>query len=65
MSSPSLIVVRDDSLMAKSGPRAGSPSSRRVFTPAEKLQHLTAYEEANGLRAVVGIFESRAFTRLK
>ncbi len=46
MSSPAVSVVRDDSLMTMPGPRAGGPSLRRVFTPAEKLQHLAAYEEA-------------------
>lgn len=46
MSSPSSIAVRDDSPMTKPGPRAGGPSSRRTFTPAEKLHHLAAYDEA-------------------
>lgn len=49
MSSPSLIVVRDDSSMSKNsspGPRAGGPSARRSFTPAQKLEHLAAYEDA-------------------
>lgn len=48
MSSPSLIVVRDDSLMSSSSPgvRSGGPSRRRSFTPAEKLTHVTEYEAA-------------------
>jgi transposase len=48
MSSPSLIVVRDDSSMNNSspGPRSGGPSRRRSFTPAQKLVHLAAYEAA-------------------
>jgi len=28
------------------GPRAGGPSRRRAFTPAEKLEHLKSYEDA-------------------
>lgn len=32
--------------MSSSSPRAGGPARRRVFTPAEKLAHLTAYETA-------------------
>jgi transposase len=49
MSSPSLIAVRDDSPMSKSsspGPRSGGPTARRSFTPAQKLDHLAAYEDA-------------------
>jgi transposase len=48
MSSPSLIVVRDDSSMNDSspGPRAGGPARRRSISPAQKLDHLAAYEEA-------------------
>ena len=49
MSSPSLIAVRDDSPMSKNsspGLRAGGPSARRSFTPAQKLDHLAAYEDA-------------------
>ena len=50
MSSPSLIAVRDDSFMKNSspGPRSGGPSRRRSFTPAQKLDHLAAYEAAIG-----------------
>ncbi len=38
--------VVDDGLMSGSQPRAGGPSRRRTFTPAEKLQHLAGYDEA-------------------
>lgn len=38
--------VVDDGLMSGSQPRAGGPSRRRTFAPGEKLQHLTAYDEA-------------------
>ena len=49
MSSPSLIVVRDNSSMSKNsspGPRGSGPTARRSFTPAQKLDHLAAYEDA-------------------
>ena len=42
LSSPSRIV--DDGDM--SSPRAGGPSRRRSFTPAQKLRHLAEYEAA-------------------
>jgi transposase len=42
LSSPTSIV--DDGAM--SSPRAGGPSRRRSFTPAQKLQHLAEYEAA-------------------
>lgn len=50
MSSASLIAVRDDSRMSNSGPgpRSGGPTLRRSFTPAQKLEHLAAYEVAIG-----------------
>lgn len=38
--------VVDDGSMSDSQPRAGGPSRRRTFAPAEKLQHLAAYDEA-------------------
>jgi transposase len=38
--------VVDDGGMSGSQPRAGGPSRRRTFVPAEKLQHLAAYDEA-------------------
>lgn len=43
LSSP--VSVVDDGAMSGS-PRAGGPSRRRSFTPAEKLEHLAAYEAA-------------------
>ena len=46
MSSSALIAMRDDSPMSSPGPRAGGPASRRSFTPAQKLDHLAAYEVA-------------------
>ena len=46
MSSSTLIAMRDDSPMSNPGPRAGGPTSRRSFTPAQKLDHLAAYEAA-------------------
>ena len=47
MSSPSVVAMRDDDPMSSSssGPRAGGPT-RRSFTPAQKLDHLAAYEDA-------------------
>ncbi len=38
----------DDGVVTDSepGPRAGGPTRRRVFTPAEKLAHLSAYDSA-------------------
>jgi transposase len=49
MSSPSVVAIRDDDPMSSSsspGPRAGGPAPRRSFTPAQKLDHLAAYEDA-------------------
>jgi len=48
MSSPSLIVVRDDSSMSNSSPclRSGGPTPRRSYSPVQKLDHLAAYEDA-------------------
>lgn len=49
MSSPVLSVrasIVDDGAMVASSPRSGGPSRRRSFTPAQKLDHLTAYEAA-------------------
>ena len=31
---------------ASPGPRSGGPTPRRTFTPAQKLDHLSAYEDA-------------------
>lgn len=46
--SPRPSAATDDGVMTDSqpGPRAGGPSRRRVFTPAEKLAHLAAYDTA-------------------
>jgi transposase len=35
-----------DETVSTSGPREGGPRRRRAFTTAEKLQHLSAYEQA-------------------
>lgn len=68
MSSPSLIAVRDDSSMSNSsspGPRSGGPTPRRAFTPAQKLDHLAAYEaailrnEGGGYLREQGIYSSQ------
>lgn len=68
MSSPSLIAVRDDSSMSSSsspGPRSGGPTPRRTFTPAQKLDHLAAYEaailrnEGGGYLREQGIYSSQ------
>ncbi len=42
------ISIADDVVMddPSSSPRAGGPSRRRSFTPAQKLEHLAAYEAA-------------------
>ena len=44
--SSSWIAVRDDGRMGRPGPRSGSPTSRKSFTSAQKLDHLAAYEAA-------------------
>ena len=46
MSSPSLSAVREDRAMSNPGPRAGGPTSRRSFTPAQKLAYLAASDAA-------------------
>ena len=46
MSSPTISTVDDNGRMDPTHPRAGGPRRRRVFTPAEKLAHLVAYEQA-------------------
>lgn len=46
MSSPVLSAVGQDGPMNSPGPRAGGPSPRRSFTPAQKLEFLTSYEAA-------------------
>lgn len=42
----SLTAVRDDGRVTNPGPRAGGPGSRRSFSAAQKLEHLSAYEAA-------------------
>lgn len=68
MSSSSLIAVSDDSSMSSSssaGPRSGGPTPRRTFTPAQKLDHLGAYEaailrnEGGGYLREQGIYSSQ------
>lgn len=46
--SPRPSTLADDGAVSRPdpGPRAGGPSRRRVFTPAEKLAHLAAYDAA-------------------
>ncbi len=39
-------ISADDGAVSRSSPRAGGPSRRRFFTPAEKLGHVLAYEAA-------------------
>ena len=46
MTSSSFTALREDARMSKPGPRAGGPTSRRSFTSAQKLDHITAYEAA-------------------
>ena len=46
MSSSSFTALREDARMSKPGPRVGGPTSRRSFTSAQKLDHITAYEAA-------------------
>ena len=46
MPSTTHLPVLDDGQVGTSSPRAGGPSRRRAFTPAEKLAYLTAYELA-------------------
>ncbi len=38
--------VGQNGSMSSSGPRAGGPSRRRSFTPAQKLELLTQYEDS-------------------
>jgi len=40
-----VLMVQDESVSTE-GPRAGGPRRRRVFTVAEKIQHLAAYVAA-------------------
>lgn len=44
----SSVLVVDDDVMSRRGPRAGGPKSRRTFSAAQKLEHLSAYDVACG-----------------
>src|SRR5664280_2675886 len=46
MRSSTLAPVPHDGRMDPSQPRAGGPTHRRSFTPAQKLAHLASYEAA-------------------
>ena len=46
MSSPVLSPVDQNGRMSSPGPRAGGPTPRRSFTPAQKLEFLALYETA-------------------
>lgn len=46
MTISSLAVAGDNAHMDSSQPRADGPHRRRTFTPADKLAHLAAYEQA-------------------
>lgn len=46
MRSSTLTPVPHDGRMDPSQPRAGGPTHRRSFTPAQKLEHLASYEAA-------------------
>lgn len=46
MSNLGLAKVGHDGRMSSSGPRAGGPSRRRSFTPAQKLEFVAEYEQA-------------------
>lgn len=46
MSNLALADIGQDGSMSSSGPRAGGPTPRRSFTPTQKLEFLTQYEEA-------------------
>ncbi|GAA4491453.1 hypothetical protein GCM10023094_55870 [Rhodococcus olei] len=46
MTISSLAVAGDNAPMDSSHPRSDGPHRRRTFTPADKLAHLAAYEQA-------------------
>ena len=46
MSISTISPVREDGSMSNAGPRAGGPTPRRSFTPAQKMAHLDAYQRA-------------------
>ncbi len=46
MTISSLATAGENAAMESSGPRADGPQRRRSFSPADKLAHLAAYEQA-------------------
>lgn len=40
------VVTETQSVSKRTGPRTGGPRPRRTFTPAQKLAHVLAYDEA-------------------
>lgn len=46
MTISSLAVAGENARMDSNRPRAGGPQRRRTFSPADKLAHLAAYEQA-------------------
>lgn len=44
--SSSMPIVDDEAMSGSASPRAGGPSRRRSFSPAEKLEYLAGYEAA-------------------
>ncbi len=46
MSISAISPPRENGSMSKPGPRAGGPTPRRSFTPAQKLAYLDAYQQA-------------------
>lgn len=46
MSAAVVVIGQDGPMSSPPGPRAGGPRPRRVFTPAQKLAHLIAYDTA-------------------
>lgn len=50
MTHPDLIEVSQDGPMSTPGPRKGGPTPRRSYTPAQKLELLTQYDDASTTR---------------
>lgn len=46
MTISTMVPVEDNVRMDSSHPRSGGPHRRRTFTPADKIAHLAAYEQA-------------------
>ncbi len=40
------VIGQDGPMSSPPGPRAGGPRPRRMFTPAQKVKHLTGYDKA-------------------